>query len=150
MTPQQESAMRQALEACQTLVTLPGSVNWIKTLRLAVEQSREAITALTAALEQPAQEEPVEAAWQQGYDQGVADERTSEANIGIAGFGAKVNPARVNPYTRPQAREWVGLTDEEMQDIEAETWGAAFLRPQSARQYASAIEAKLREKNLWA
>ena len=59
---------------------------------------------LTAALEQPEQE-PVAAAWQQGYDQGVADERTSEANIGIAGFDAKVNPARANPYTRPQATE---------------------------------------------
>lgn len=49
------------------------------------------------------QQEPVAAvAWQQGYDQGVADERISEANIGIAGFGAKVNPARNNPYTSPQ------------------------------------------------
>lgn len=52
--------------------------------------------------EQPA---PVAAtAWQQGYNQGVADERTSEANIGIAGFDAKVNPARNNPYTTPQAQ----------------------------------------------
>jgi hypothetical protein len=46
------------------------------------------------------------AAWQQGYTQGVEDERTSEANIGIAGFGAKVNPARQNPYkTRPNDNE---------------------------------------------
>ena len=37
-------------------------------------------------------------AWQEGYRQGVLDERTSEANIGIAGFGAKVEPARNNPY----------------------------------------------------
>lgn len=40
----------------------------------------------------------VAAAWQEGYEQGVADERTSEANIGLAGFGGKVNPARTNPY----------------------------------------------------
>jgi hypothetical protein len=37
-------------------------------------------------------------AWAEGYRAGVEDERTSEANIGIAGFGAKVEPARQNPY----------------------------------------------------
>lgn len=36
--------------------------------------------------------------WAKAYKQGVEDERTSEANIGIAGFGEKVNPARQNPY----------------------------------------------------
>jgi hypothetical protein len=36
--------------------------------------------------------------WSDGYQQGVKDERTSEANIGIAGFGMKVEPARENPY----------------------------------------------------
>lgn len=36
--------------------------------------------------------------WQRGYEEGVADERTSKASIGIAGFGAKVIPARVNPF----------------------------------------------------
>lgn len=41
-------------------------------------------------------------AWQEGYRQGVLDERTSEANIGIAGFGAKVAPARNNPYALAQ------------------------------------------------
>lgn len=50
--------------------------------------------------------------------------------------------------TPPAAqREWVGLTDEQLQEIEAATWGAAFLRPQSARDYYRAIEARLREKN---
>lgn len=41
-------------------------------------------------------------AWQEGYRQGVLDERTSDANIGIAGFGAKVEPARNNPYIAQQ------------------------------------------------
>jgi len=36
--------------------------------------------------------------WAEGYKQGVEDERISEANIGIAGFGMKVDPARENPY----------------------------------------------------
>jgi hypothetical protein len=62
----------------------------------------EAITAIEAALE--AKDEPVALAWAKGYQMGIADERTSEANIGIAGFNAKVAPARENPYitTPPQ------------------------------------------------
>ena len=44
------------------------------------------------------QPEPVAKAWAEGYRQGVEDERTSEAMIGIAGFDAKLEPARQNPY----------------------------------------------------
>ena len=59
-----------------------------------------AITALRThlAAEQPRPSEDVAKAWAEGYQQGVNDERTSEASIGIAGFGAKVEPARQNPY----------------------------------------------------
>lgn len=42
-------------------------------------------------------------AWAEGYRLGVLDERTSADNIGIAGFGAKVEPARQNPYGDVQA-----------------------------------------------
>lgn len=49
----------------------------------------------------PEPSEPVARAWAEGYKSGVEDERTSEANIGIAGFDMKVNPARNNPYGRP-------------------------------------------------
>lgn len=42
--------------------------------------------------------EPVATAWDEGYRAGITDERESEANIGIAGFDAKVEPARNNPY----------------------------------------------------
>jgi len=42
------------------------------------------------------------AIWAEGYRIGIADERTSEANIGIAGFDAKVEPARQNPYGAAQ------------------------------------------------
>lgn len=42
-------------------------------------------------------------AWAEGYRQGVLDERTSAENVGIAGFGAKVEPARQNPYRDTQA-----------------------------------------------
>jgi hypothetical protein len=46
---------------------------------------------------------PVAQAWDEGYQAGINDERTSEANIGIAGFGAKVQPGRTNPYAAAPA-----------------------------------------------
>lgn len=60
---------------------------------------------MNAAPVQPVEQEPVAIAWQQGYDQGVSDERTSEASIGIAGFNAKVNPARENPYKKQPVKQ---------------------------------------------
>lgn len=56
--------------------------------------------ALGHASREQEQAEPVGLvqAWSEGYGAGVQDERISESNIGIAGFGAKVNPARQNPY----------------------------------------------------
>ena len=39
-----------------------------------------------------------EKAWSEGYKQGIEDERTSESNIGIAGFNMKIEPARKSPY----------------------------------------------------
>ena len=53
------------------------------------------------------EQEPAARAWDEGYRFGVNDERMSEANIGIAGMGMKVEPARNNPYrtTPPQRTE---------------------------------------------
>jgi hypothetical protein len=45
------------------------------------------------------------AAWAAGYRAGIEDERTSEANLGIAGFGMKVEPNRQNPYATPPASQ---------------------------------------------
>ena len=61
---------------------------------------RDEIVAILRSLEaQPQQaNKPLSDAWQEGYKAGVEDERISESNIGIAGYGAKVNPARQNPY----------------------------------------------------
>lgn len=52
-----------------------------------------AITAIKQALAAPEQD-----AWDEGYRAGVNDERTSQDNIGIAGYGMKIEPARKNPY----------------------------------------------------
>lgn len=81
----------------------------------------KAITALRTAIEQTEKQEPVARAWDEGYRDGINDERMSEANIGIAGFGAKVEPARNNPYrTTPPAahvQEPLGLI-ESMKDAQ--------------------------------
>ena len=50
------------------------------------------------AIEQAEKQEPVAKAWAEGYRAGIDDERTSQDNIGIAGLGMKVAPARENPY----------------------------------------------------
>jgi hypothetical protein len=61
---------------------------------------------------QAEKQEPVAQAWDEGYRTGINDERMSEANIGIAGFGAKVEPARNNPYrTTPPAQAPVHASD---------------------------------------
>ena len=107
-----------------------------------------------AAIKQAEKQEPVAQAWDEGYQAGVNDERMSEANIGIAGFDAKVEPARNNPYRitqpAPPKREWQGLTDAEIFDVIrllcADNETAEMLIHVSMDEYR-AIEAKLKEKN---
>jgi hypothetical protein len=50
-------------------------------------------------------------------------------------------------YTAPPQREWVGLTDAEIDSVAAEIWGSEHIAPQSCRVFTRAIEAKLKEKN---
>ena len=68
---------------------------------LSLSQWKHLIGLLRARELQQAQ--TVGEAWQKGYRAGVDDERTSEANIGIAGYGAKIEPARANPHATPQS-----------------------------------------------
>ena len=121
----------------------------------AVEAWRRFNDWLTAAFVELAEkQEPVAQAWDEGYQAGVNDERMSEANIGIAGFDAKVEPARNNPYRitqpAPPKREWQGLTDAEIFDVIrllcADNETAEMLIHVSMDEYR-AIEAKLKEKN---
>jgi hypothetical protein len=85
-----------------------------------------AIAVLQEALaEQPAQQEPF------GYFrydiQLDAWVKSKEANVGVA-F-----------YTEPPKREWVGLTEDEFDDLRDNNFGISPL--------ISAVEAKLKEKN---
>jgi len=154
----------------------------------------EAEEILEQALAAPTVQGPVAQAWAEGYRAGIDDERTSEANIGIAGMGMKVEPARNNPYhttppaqpavqepfgyleiddiesqreypnncrnvnlwheggeemvaiyTTPPAaqRQWVGLTDEEFEDIELGCLSTVSGKIMAMQK----VEAKLKEKN---
>ena len=62
----------------------------------AVDEAAAILRSLDAQPQQASK--PLSDAWQEGYKAGVEDERISESNIDIAGYGAKVNPARQNPY----------------------------------------------------
>jgi hypothetical protein len=85
-------ALVKSQDCIQRMTDGPHKAAWGEQL----DVNDHAIDALTAALAEPS--ESVAAAWAEGYRTVVEDERTSEANIGIAGFDAKVNPARQNPY----------------------------------------------------
>ena len=58
----------------------------------------------------------------------------------------KVNPADVHTCT-PKQREWVGLTDDEIDDIWAEFNDGYGIIEETLWGYERAIEAKLKEKN---
>ena len=122
-----EKAARQALEALEK----ERERSWKPTHEGAV-----AIQALRRALEQPAQQKPV--AWVVEDQYGERLEWAGDADVG---WGLKTFAL----YTRPQTREWVGLTDEEI--------GKAFDDYMEGRFSTGfngsvrAIEAKLKEKN---
>lgn len=97
----------------------------------------EAIAALHQALEQPEQE-PV------AYLYKYRDGWTSQLRFD----GSK--PMEVKKlYTAPPKREWVGLTDEEIQEFgyAAEKFDASNSEWFDRWGFARAIEAKLKEKN---
>ena len=91
---------------------------------------------LTWPAEQPAQQEPFallvrKHSWNKGQYE-CAPPNAPE-------YGRQWADERVWVYKSPQPAQ--PLTDEQLQEIEAAVWGAAFLRPHSARQFARAIEA---------
>ena len=89
-----------------------------------------------------AKDEPV--AWRTFDGEGGYDYRTYENNEDYANDWDKRNPKHkgwVEPlYKTPPQRTWVGLTDEEVADIERNSI--------TRRQAIRAIETKLREKNI--
>lgn len=126
MTPEQQAAMRQALEA------LEDKRDGITSLM----QMQDAITALRQALEQPAGE-PVAYSvgrtlyWHEGRGVNDAQLYTRPKQCNCVQTAA--------PQRSEDKKQWVGLTDEEYEAVAAKT-----LFPV---EYGRAIEAKLRSKN---
>ena len=71
-------------------------------------------------------------------------------HFGSVGCGTIYKTAgedRVPVYTAPPKRQWVGLTDEDISEIEDEYIVDYRIPAGSAWNFAQAIEAKLKEKN---
>jgi len=88
---------------------------------------KQAITALRQAIEQAEKQEPV--AWM-------------EDSIEFYAKDHPTNSCTIPLYTAPPKREWVGLTDEEIDKAIIST--APSFKPDDV---ARAIEAKLKERN---
>ena len=163
MTEQQEKAMRMALESLEELVADP-ECDFGPSYALQQDRQEKAITALKAALKQPPcktgsqctnkcqrceqpapvpeahKQEPVAWRWKYKFrdigETGAYEYHSHE-------FACLNHMPKGEPlYTRPPAREWVGLTDEEI-------WNVLQFRGYNSNtiEIASAIEAKMREKN---
>jgi hypothetical protein len=101
-----KEAMKLARSSLKELVAqVEGRLFSIKHDHFSMQDARSSIRRLEEALAKQEQGEPVANAWAEGYRMGIVDERISEANIGIAGFNAKVEPARQNPYGTPQPKQ---------------------------------------------
>ena len=129
--------MKQWLECVERCDAIDGVYSWsgvVDSLRKATAEAAQ------VRPEQAEQQEPVAAAWDEGYRQGIQDERTSEANIGIAGFNAKVGPARQNPYgSCPPQRQ--PLTDEEINALMKTELGYGSCPTLDDIAFARAVEA---------
>ena len=126
-----KEAMRLALEALKVSVpVILGNFS----------RHSKAIAALEALAEQPAQQEPVAWMFQHGETGRTLCVDAQQVKWGFE----ERNPSyqKIAPlYTSPPAqRTWVGLTDEEKSELDAE-YGDDTLA------HLDAIEAKLKEKN---
>jgi hypothetical protein len=122
-------AMQQALEA---LESDPTSLAWLINKKQAITVLRQALVDADdksqERVDEKAKREQEPVAWiSEGGD-------VSRSKRYMDEMGFKCNPL----YTAPPKREWVGLTEEDME--------ALFLNEDGVR-FARYIEAKLREKN---
>ena len=137
-------AMKQVLEVLEeNLVWFSTDTMIGKALR---KKTESAITTLRQAIADAEKQEPV--AWR--HDMG-------EENGGWEYF-EKASCDDCQPlYTHPPKREWVGLTDEDIEKLAVENGQATFLNDDEetgiiwfdgdATPFAQAIEAKLKKKN---
>jgi hypothetical protein len=128
----EREALKLALEALESVEGVGTVIQW----KGQWELCHEAITAIREALAQPAQEP---AGWMCSAFDGEPCEQLNHDEC--------ENPTPL--YTKSPKREWVGLSEKEMQDAHL---CAAKNFPRdgtgdSVKMFADAIEAKLKEKN---
>jgi hypothetical protein len=116
--------------SCHIAPPCPDCVDY-SGVRYAIEQTNKAITAIKAALAQPAQE-PVACVM------GTYGGRFVVAPLN----SAVVLPVGMAFYTTPPKRPWVGLTQKEVQEIHD-----TYHKRMGPQEFASMLEAKLKEKN---
>ena len=97
---------------------------------------RPALARVLAHLQQPAQQEPVAWMYQCSADSSGPVLTQSKKDWAASGSGLWTEAPL---YTRPQAREWVGLTEQEANEL----WEST----DSDWELMKRTEAKLREKN---
>lgn len=107
------------------------------------------LQALSNNVEQPAKQEPV--AWRN------AALRVGEDLCSVGPFGYYDMTAEqwldwalsvVTVHAPPASKPWVGMTDEEIIGVIREVFPVGRLWPHGATEFARAIEAKLKEKNI--
>jgi hypothetical protein len=129
-----DEAMKQALKFCEDIGDLRGPYPFVNETSI-VSDSRKVLKALRQAIEQAEKQEPV--AW-------IVDGEI-KVRLDMAG---KLYYSETNVYTSPPKREWVGLTDEDI-DLYAFDIGVTDNKaPAWLVTYARGIEAKLKEKNV--
>jgi hypothetical protein len=127
-------AMKQALKFCEEIGDLRGPYPFVNETSI-VSDSRKVLKALRQAIAEAEKQEPV--AW-------IVDGEI-KVRLDMAG---KLYYSETNVYTSPPKREWVGLTDEDI-DLYAFDIGVTDNKaPAWLVTYARGIEAKLKEKNV--
>jgi len=140
----QTEALRLALEAFNNLAAWnDGEVGSHMDEPYAAEVAREAITAIKAALE--AKDEPVATDWERIAR--VQNAKLMAVCDGASGFEKLCEVMDKYEAITPPQRTWVGLTDEEIAEVEDEYIVDYRIPAGSAWNFAKDIEAKLKEKN---
>ena len=158
MTEQQEKAMRMALEALEKLrfANAPFLDEAMEALRQALaQQGKECIypdCETGIGCDGPCGEKPVDETAKHRHEPGLWVVQYKDRHEFV--WGAKPvfrgdTVLGLKPlYTAPPKREWVGLTDEEIDKTEWEpSYGNPMTLAEGLQLFARTIEAKLKEKN---
>ena len=118
--------------------TAKAALDWMESTKTqSMEEYLQVIDSLKAALAEPAIKESLTVAEQKPVGQ---MQESAYGRGQVLWFNKPADQSML--YTAPPRREWVGLTDEEIQAIHD-----TYYRRMGRMEFARAIEAKLKEKN---